>query len=185
MENDNTFFQFLFEQFRRRANAYFLIVGVFSMADSVSPIRPETTLVPLAVIIFIGMIREIFEDSVRFNGFENTMTMTMTAVQKRLKMDWVDNRTLSKCWNGTEFVDLGWKDIKVGDVVLVREDEEFPADLLLLQSSQQNGTCNIQTSNLDGETNLKVKKSIKTTADVECSSDGSDYCVHRKSKWPP
>ncbi len=32
----------------------------------------------------------------------------------------------------------------------------FPCDLLLLYSTSENGTCHVKTSNLDGETNLKV-----------------------------
>ena len=35
-------------------------------------------------------------------------------------------------------------------------NEEFPADMVLLSSSHDDGTCYITTANLDGETNLKV-----------------------------
>ena len=36
-------------------------------------------------------------------------------------------------------------------------DEEFPADMVLLSSSDEEGSCYITTANLDGETNLKVR----------------------------
>jgi len=36
----------------------------------------------------------------------------------------------------------------------------FPADILLLQSSSNQGLCNIETANLDGETNLKIKQAV-------------------------
>ena len=36
--------------------------------------------------------------------------------------------------------------------------EEFPADLLLLGTSKDNGMCYVETSNLDGETSLKIRK---------------------------
>ena len=36
--------------------------------------------------------------------------------------------------------------------------EEFPADLLLLSTSKDNGMCYVETSNLDGETSLKIRK---------------------------
>ena len=39
----------------------------------------------------------------------------------------------------------------------VERDTEFPCDLLLLHSSLPSATCHIQTSNLDGETTLKVR----------------------------
>ena len=36
--------------------------------------------------------------------------------------------------------------------------EEFPADLLLLSTSKDSGMCYVETSNLDGETSLKIRK---------------------------
>lgn len=54
-----------------------------------------------------------------------------------------------------------WKDIKVGTVVKVLENEFFPADLILLNSSGPKGICYIETKNLDGETNLKHKVANK------------------------
>jgi phospholipid-transporting ATPase len=44
----------------------------------------------------------------------------------------------------------------VGDIVQIREGEIFPADLILLASSNE-GVCFIQTSSLDGEKNLKKR----------------------------
>ena len=51
----------------------------------------------------------------------------------------------------------------VGDILLIREGECFPADLILLASSNE-GVCFIQTSSLDGEKNLKKRSKPK---DVE------------------
>ena len=42
-------------------------------------------------------------------------------------------------------------------MVKVLNDEEFPCDLVLLSSSNEEGQCHITTANLDGETNLKVR----------------------------
>ncbi|GAB2259127.1 hypothetical protein Droror1_Dr00027267 [Drosera rotundifolia] len=41
----------------------------------------------------------------------------------------------------------------------------FPADLLFLASTNADGVCYIETSNLHGETNLKIKKALKKTWD--------------------
>lgn len=41
-------------------------------------------------------------------------------------------------------------------MVEVVEDETFPCDLILLQSSREDGTCFVTTASLDGESNHKV-----------------------------
>ena len=46
---------------------------------------------------------------------------------------------------------------QVGDVVLVKEDESFPCDLILLSSSRDDGTCFVTTASLDGESSHKVQ----------------------------
>lgn len=45
---------------------------------------------------------------------------------------------------------------QVGDVVEVDEDETFPCDLILLQSTRDDDTCFVTTASLDGESNHKV-----------------------------
>ena len=43
-------------------------------------------------------------------------------------------------------------------ILKINNDEFFPADLALLNSSANKGICYIETKNLDGETNLKHKQ---------------------------
>ena len=50
------------------------------------------------------------------------------------------------------------KDLKVGDLILVEQDEMFPADLVLMASSDPDASCYIQTSSLDGEKAMKTRK---------------------------
>lgn len=56
-----------------------------------------------------------------------------------------------------------WLKVRVGDVVKVEKDQFFPADLVLLSSCYEDGICYVETMNLDGETNLKVKRSLEAT----------------------
>lgn len=45
----------------------------------------------------------------------------------------------------------------VGDLIRVENGEYFPADLAVLGNGGGKGTCFIETKNLDGETNLKIR----------------------------
>lgn len=45
------------------------------------------------------------------------------------------------------------KHITVGDIIKVRKDEFFPADILIMKSSLEE-ICYVETKNLDGETNI-------------------------------
>ena len=44
------------------------------------------------------------------------------------------------------------------------ENEEIPADLIILATSNEDALCYVQTSNLDGETNLKTRFALPATA---------------------
>ena len=49
----------------------------------------------------------------------------------------------------------------MGDVVRVNVNGHIPCDMVLLSSEDPNGLCQIMTANLDGESNLKVRMSLK------------------------
>ncbi|KAK6459288.1 aminophospholipid translocase and ATPase [Scheffersomyces xylosifermentans] len=60
----------------------------------------------------------------------------------------------------TNFKNRRWKDVAVGDIIRIRANEEVPADVVALSTSDVEGNCYIETKNLDGETNLKTKTSL-------------------------
>lgn len=69
---------------------------------------------------------------------------------------------------------VSWMDVRVGDVLEIRNRENIPADLVMLSCSDPKGTCFVMTSNLDGETNLKPRMvSPDLRAAVEASDDAS------------
>lgn len=74
-----------------------------------------------------------------------------------------------------EFSRKTWKEVKVGDILRVQNNEEVPADILILSSSDDDNCCFVETKNLDGETNLKVKQAMKFTTDEQKIKRADDF----------
>lgn len=94
---------------------------------------------------------------------------------KRHAQDTIVNNRIVKVLNGQTFVPKKWNEVKVGDIVRVENSEFFPADLVLLSSSEPEAICYIETSNLDGETNLKIRQGIQETAHILDPEDASKF----------
>lgn len=65
-----------------------------------------------------------------------------------------------------------WKDLHVGDFVLLKQDDWVPADLLLLASDGENNECYAETMALDGETNLKCRQPHPELSKLACAASG-------------
>ena len=63
-------------------------------------------------------------------------------------------------------MEIAAQDLHVGDILYLTEDEEIPADCVVLYSSNPNGICYIQTTNIDGETNLKLRTAAVPTQSI-------------------
>lgn len=82
------------------------------------------------------------------------------------------------------FESKAWKDVRVGAIVKVTCNEFFPADLVLLNSSGRKGMCYIETKNLDGETNLKIKMANKEVMAVSSPNEITDLQAEVKCEGP-
>lgn len=66
---------------------------------------------------------------------------------------------------------------QVGDILQVQKDTFFPADLLLLSVPESaDGLAYVETINLDGESNLKIKKALDQTQQITLDTL-SDFTV--------
>ncbi|KAG2078537.1 hypothetical protein BDR04DRAFT_1183266, partial [Suillus decipiens] len=82
------------------------------------------------------------------------------------------------------FVAQKWKDLCAGNIVCMESDEFIPADLVLISSSEPEGLCYIETSNLDGETNLKIKQASPQTYSLTSASLASALHGTLRSEQP-
>lgn len=64
-----------------------------------------------------------------------------------------------------------WKNVQVGDFILIRSDDQVPADVVILATSDSDGACYVETKNLDGETNLKVRHAIRCGSVIRSAYD--------------
>ena len=56
-----------------------------------------------------------------------------------------------------------WKDVQVGDFILVHEGDSICADSVLWNSSLPGGQAFVLTVNLDSETSLRGRQALKNT----------------------
>jgi len=70
-----------------------------------------------------------------------------------------------------------WAELKVGDIVKLDKDTEFPADVLLLHAANGKDLVFVDTMNLDGETNLK-ERFIASKDAVPTISAAQDFAGH-------
>uniref|UniRef100_A0A8D2Q432 Phospholipid-transporting ATPase n=1 Tax=Varanus komodoensis TaxID=61221 RepID=A0A8D2Q432_VARKO len=135
----------LFEQFRRVANFYFLIIFLVQLMID-TPTSPITSGLPLFFVITVTAIKQGYEDWLRHKSDNEVNGAPVYVVRSG------------------GLVKTRSKNILVGDIVRVAKDETFPVDLVLLSSDRADGSCYVTTASLDGETNLKTHVAVPETA---------------------
>lgn len=135
----------VFLQFLRYANIYFLLTAILQSISIISPLNPFSAIAPFAFVLTLSIIREGLEDLTRHRSDKEANARKCLLLKDQ------------------SFVEVEWRKIQVGDIVLVKDDDFFPADLLVVASSNPNGLCFIETSSLDGEKNLKPRTAPKET----------------------
>lgn len=138
------------DQFSKSANLFFLFTALIQQIPGVSPTNRWTTIVPLAVVLLASAYKEVQEDYKRHQSDAD-----LNARKAKILMPLTNS-----------FGDKKWRDIKTGDIVRLSSNDFIPADMILISSSEPEGLCYIETSNLDGETNLKIKQANPLTANL-------------------
>lgn len=158
--------KFLYEQFSKFANIFFLFTAALQQIPGLSPTNQYTTIAPLAIVLLVSAVKEQIEDYRRKQADKNL------------------NMSKARVLRGSEFTESKWIDVTVGDIIRVESEEPFPADLVLLASSEPEGLCYIETANLDGETNLKIKQGLPETSALVSPSELARLGGKIKSEQP-
>lgn len=156
----------LFAQFMRAANRYFLFVSCLVFVPF-SPTSWSSTALPFAGVLLWSALKDLYED------------------MRRRRDDAAEN--LRPCMRydqiSRKFVEIRWEQVLCGDVLLARQDQVFPADVLIVAS--ESGRAFISTAALDGETNLKERRppapcSLVLDQDGEHTAGAGDSTLIRR-----
>lgn len=81
-----------------------------------------------------------------------------------------------------------WKNVRVGDMIRIYNNDEIPADVVILATSDEDNCCYVETKNLDGETNLKVRQALKYSSNpglhIRRADDLIKHSFHIESEGP-
>eukprot|EP01026_Neomeris_dumetosa_P071035 TRINITY_DN7145_c1_g1_i1.p1 TRINITY_DN7145_c1_g1~~TRINITY_DN7145_c1_g1_i1.p1 ORF type:complete len:1115 (-),score=152.45 TRINITY_DN7145_c1_g1_i1:270-3410(-) len=137
---------------------------MLQLVPGLSPTSWFTSVAPLVFVLTVNAVKEILEDYRRHlsDAEMNARKVGLIREEEREVM---------------------WKNIQVGDVIKVARDEEIPADMVMLTSGDSDNLCYVETANLDGETNLKIKNCYRGTQDLGQDFDGCKNLVI-KSELP-
>jgi len=199
-------------------NIYFLLIACLQLVAIITPVNPLTTWLPLAVIFGVTAVKEGIDDLGRARADKAANARKYAVVRESRRQEvrrccslaWPHHRRgCPRCpriaitsrhdacaWHLGR-VQVMSRDIRVGDIVYLKANDELPCDLVLLSSADPKGNCFIQvrqrgrvlalsrrgtlrhacfppphpdptslrqTTNLDGESNLKVRSALSHTA---------------------
>ena len=134
----------LYEQFTKMSNIYFIIIAILQCFPNISNADGKPIiLMPLCIVVFVNSLKDFYED------------------WKRKKSDDEENNRKVEIYDikNNKFIENKWKNVEIGNIIKITKDQYFPADCVLISSSEKKGNhCFIESKNLDGETNLKMNK---------------------------
>lgn len=175
----------LVAQFSKLANLYFLCVSIMQMIPSWSTTGSYTTIIPLMVFISISMAREGYDDWRRHrqDKAENNRSANVATLNRAYsrRPSATSMNEFSTCiqtaseassssvheessTNPVQYRRVPWKELRVGDIIKLKQNDPVPADIIVLSSTGIANIAYIETMDLDGETNLKTREPLPEMA---------------------
>ncbi|CAL6099061.1 Phospholipid-translocating_ATPase [Hexamita inflata] len=135
----NFIFVFLFQQYQKVFNIFTLVIAICNTLPFANVVSQATIIMPIVFVLGIAAVREIIEDF------------------GRRKQDKYQNNQKYTVFRNMEERVVKGQDIMQGDLIKIDENQEVPCDSLLLYSSEASKIAYVNTSQLDGESNLKPR----------------------------
>lgn len=149
-------FKFLFEQYQRPQNVFYLVVLIVNSIPGLRVVGLGVLLLPIIFVLLMSAIREIIEDVSRAKSDKQSNMAPYTVIR------------------ASELHLVRSYEIRQGDIIVLRSEEEVPVDSLLIYSSNASKIAYMNTASLDGESNLKPRRALtpyflgeQYTGDVE------------------
>lgn len=133
----NFLFKSFFNQLKRFTNLYFFIIAIAQSIKEISSVNPISTWIPVYVIFSISILRELYDEIKIFLEDKKINDRQYTLIRNGIK------QTIKS------------KNIKVGDILVLKENDITPADIFLIKIDGDFQTCSIQSSNVDGSPDMK------------------------------
>ncbi|KIM48588.1 hypothetical protein M413DRAFT_437796 [Hebeloma cylindrosporum] len=188
----------LLEQFRRIANIFFLLIAILQFFPKFRTIAPGAVLVPLLVVLTVTALKDGYED---FKRHQSDKRVNYGQVQVLTGGNWSNPNAMkgkaktfirgvlpSRNKSPTAEQDQGndstpskphwkqtfWEDVRVGDFVQIRNNQSFPADILICTTSEDENVAFVETMNMDGETNLKSRRGVPALSNLNTAQECAD-----------
>lgn len=144
----------LYEQFKFFFNLYFLLVALSQIIPQLRIGYLSSYIVPLAFVLTVTMMKEAGDDIARRRRDKEQNNELYEVLSRSSPLSLTQEVKM-----------VASKNLKVGDLVRLHKDTRIPADMILLQTSEKDGTGEafIKTDQLDGETDWKLRIASNVT----------------------
>lgn len=147
-------------QISKGSTFFFFVTLILMCTPKISPFEPYTYILAFCIIVGISMVKDAMEDYKRHKD-DDIINKSKVKIVKLVKNS---NKK-------TEF-EINEKycmELSPGDFILAEKDLEIQADVVLLSAKKFHknklvcsNNCYIETSNIDGESNLKKRHAISS-----------------------